>query len=137
MLLVYASAAFAAVTIQPASPVAGDFITAHIDVPGGCGVSTSTTISGSVIRTQVVLTGCVVGPPPFTVLQVEPLGELPAGTYTYEVYFTFDSDPPALESQQTFVVAQAPARIPALHPLLLVALAGVLAMLAMVVLRRV
>jgi hypothetical protein len=128
-----------AVTIQPASPTSNDEIIALIDVRGGCFVTSSTVVNGNSIRTDVLITDCAVGPPPFTVIHGAPFGPLPAGTYTYEVYTTTENDPPVLEAQLTIIVtaAAAAAAVPALGQLGYGILTVLLVLTALVMVRRV
>jgi hypothetical protein len=137
-IVLFATGAGAAVTIQPVAPTSNDLIIASIDVPGGCGVTSSTARTLNVVRTDVHIADCSIGPPPFTVIYQEQFGPLPPGPSIYQVYFTYESGPPELESQQTIVVAAAPSvGVPAVGPLGYAMLGVLLAGAALVALRRV
>lgn len=122
------------VTIAPAAPTSRDVVTAAIDVPVGCTVTTRTTTAGTVIRTDVAISGCIVGPPPFSLREEVVLGVLPAGTYTYEVYVIDDGARPSLATRVPLVVA--PVAVPMLRDGSLAVLAVTLACAASLVVRR-
>lgn len=139
--LTWATAAWAqptTVTFAPSAPTAADVITAQIRYQGlVCAFIPTTTVVGTTVRTDVEIFGCVVGPPSGTLLEYVPFGPLPAGTYSYELYFRYDQSPPVLRQvQQPLVVSAAPAAIPALQIELLVLLGVGLALIAIFVLRR-
>lgn len=128
----------AAVTIAPPAPTSADVLFATIDVPGGCTITSSTTIAGSLVRTDVVISGCIVGPPPVPMTEVAHFGPLPAGSYTYQVFFREEAAPPLLESELSLLIhpAREPAAVPALQPVALTVLATLLAIAAFPLLRR-
>jgi hypothetical protein len=133
VLVLAALRAEAAITITPASPTSQDPITAVIDVTAGCGEIITTSVSGSLIRTDIVQLGCVHGPPVSTIPVATQFGPLAAGTYTYDVFLDFEHTGPVLFFQRTIVVAPA---IPALSELGLVILAMSLAGAACFVIGR-
>lgn len=105
-------------TFSPANPTSANPIQATFTVPGGCGIDSSTFVVGAFVRTTVLLFGCGVGPPPFTVDETVVFGPLPANTYTYEIYFDAEFDLPELRSEQTLIVSAAAATdVPALSPI--------------------
>lgn len=97
---------------SPAAPTNMDQIRADFTAPGGCDLDATTTVSGTIVRTDVTFTGCIVGPPPIEVPTQAFFGPLPANTYMYEIYFLFEGDAPVLRSQQPLVVAAAAEPIP-------------------------
>jgi hypothetical protein len=123
------------VTFAPVAPTSGDVITATIDILAVCDTEAETVVIGDVVRTTIHFTGCVPFPPFFHQTTAE-FGPLPAGTYTYEVYFRFGDGAPELETRETLIVAAAPlgAAIPALDRfgtiamIVLAGLAGVMCM---------
>jgi hypothetical protein len=130
LTLVAALPATAEVTIAPSAPTAADVLVATIEVPSGCTVTSATTVTGSVVRTDVAISGCIVGPPPFPVDHVVEFGPLAAGTYTYQVYFSDEGGPPELEEELPLVIAPAiaPAAVPTMSELaLLLLVAGIAA----------
>jgi hypothetical protein len=126
------------VTLAPATPTSNDVLFATIEVPSGCTVTSATTVAATLVRTDVQIFGCIVGPPPFPVDHVAQFGPLPAGTYTYQVYFSEDGGPPILEAELPLVItpAIAPAPVPSLSELALLFLAAGVAAVALPVLRR-
>ena len=79
LLLVLAAAvlpATAQVTIAPSVPTSADVLVATIEVPSGCMVTSTTTVTGTLVRTDVVISGCIVGPPPFPVDHVFTLAKV-------------------------------------------------------------
>jgi hypothetical protein len=134
VLLFLALRADAAVTLSPSSPSAGDVITARIEYPSGCSITTQTTIAGSVVRTDVTFLACSAGPPPVPVVREVTFGPLPAGAYVYEVYFVDEGFPPALEAQLAFLVQ--PVAVPALSESTLLLLVVAMTLASLVVLRR-
>jgi hypothetical protein len=126
-LLLVAFSAEAA-TITPTSPTEQDAITATIDVPGTLIYDPpSTSVIGNMIRTNLSVFSLVIGPPAFIAHQYASFGPLPQGTYTYQVFQTFQGEQPVLLSQQTIVVAPA---IPMISSLFLSILALFLAAIA-------
>lgn len=119
---------------SPAAPTEADEIMARFHVLGGCETETTTVVSGTVIRTTIVFTDCVIGPPlgpvPFRVF----FGPIPAGTYTYEI--RQEGMLPELRSTQPLVIAAVAPPVPALSPHLLVVFGLALAGVALLVLRR-
>ena len=135
LLIVFsAMPAHANAVIQPPLPAAGEFITAFIDVPGPCGTTSSTTVVGNFIRTDVRIEGCLV--PGFIVILTEPIGALPAGTYAYEIYRGDDGGPLELLSRQTIVVAAFPAAVPVSNAESLAVLALAVVGIALISLRK-
>lgn len=91
--------------LAPPSPTEIDVIRATFTKPGTCdATSISTVVIGTVIRTTVAGPCVTIDPPLYPGTASADFGPLPAGTYTYEIYFAFD-DPPTLRSTQTIVVA--------------------------------
>jgi len=126
-------------SVIPPAPTSNDILFARIVVPGLCDESFTTVITGSSVRTDVLISGCMGGPPPFDVVREAPFGPLAAGTYSYEVYVRFDTDPdPVLIHEQTIVVspAAATAAVPAVGRLELILLSLALSAVALVSLRR-
>jgi hypothetical protein len=133
-----ASNALAQTTVifTPASPTAVNLITARVSYQGlACGFEPITTLLGTTVRTDIHIFSCVVGPPSGPRTEFVPFGPLPAGTYTYELYFQYDNDPPILQAQQPLVVGAVPSA-PALTADLLAFLAAALALVALISLRR-
>jgi len=111
VLIVVALPLGAQVTLTPSTPTAADVVTARIEVPSGCSVTTNTSVLGNVVRTDVSITGCAVGPPPFPEFEEVTFGPLPAGTYTYQVFRQLGG-PPFLYAEVPVLVQ--PLAIPAL-----------------------
>ena len=127
-LVLMAFRAETAVTITPAAPTSQEFVTAVIDVTGGCGDLVSTSVIGNSIRTDILEVGCILGPPSFTVPQTVRFGPLAPGTYVYDVYMNYEHTGPVLDSRHAIVVA--PAALPGLSSLGLSILAVSLAVIA-------
>ena len=128
------------ITITPPARTMSDLINATIDFrnPGQfCSQSASTVVNGNTIQTTIAMTDCELVAPAFNPpLSISPeFGPLPAGTYTYQVYFVVMSSPPELGAQQGFAVAIGPP-IPTLQPSTLAALALILAGVALFLIRR-
>ena len=120
------------VTFTPPNPMANDLITARINFfYVSCFYNTATVVSGTTVRTTLAVVACTIGLQPDAQTEfVPPFGPLPAGTYTYELYFQSPGEEPVLHLQRALVItAGPPAPIPALsEPLMIflaVALAGV------------
>jgi|SRR5581483_7632663 len=95
-------------TFTPSSPTAQDTIHATYSiVSAGCGTSSSTVVTGSVVKTTVSVSGCLIGPPPSTSSLQSTFGPLTAGTYTYEIYEVYEGGPPQFISTQPLVVSAA------------------------------
>jgi len=127
------------ITFTPSSPTAADVVTARIRIMAPiCGFFPVTVVNGNTIRTTIGLRGCVLGPPgTFPATVITQFGPVPAGSYTYEVYFQYETFPPEFSSQTTLVVADAPPPpIPALDFSALAALALILSALGFLLLRR-
>jgi hypothetical protein len=120
----------------PAAPNANSIVEARFEVFGGCQDDFTTTLAGAFVRTVVVQTGCIIGPPAITVFTSTTFGPLPAGSYTYEVYVDNGAGP-VLHSSQPLVIAAVVPAAPALSPSSLAVLALLLTGVAFVVLRRV
>jgi hypothetical protein len=120
----------------PAAPTEYSIIEARFDVRGGCQDKFTTTVTGIFVRTGVVQTDCVIGPPPAKTSTVTTFGPLPAGSYTYEVYVD-DGAGPVLHSAQPLVVAAVVPAAPTLSPSSLAVLALLLTGKAVLLLRRV
>lgn len=123
------------VQLSPAAPSERDQITARFTVWGFCGVERSTTVAGTLVRTTINLTGCIIGPPPGPSPNDAVFGPLPPNTYTYELYFTYEGGPPQLVSRQPLVVSTAPP-IPTLSGFSLLALTVALLVVALTALGR-
>ena len=134
VLLLAAVPADAAVTLVPSSPVANEVITARIEYPSGCSITTQTTVTGSVVRTDVTFLGCSGGPPPVPIVREVTFGPLPSGSYTYEVYFIDAGFPPVLEATLPFAVQAVP--VPTLSASALGLLIAGFVLASFVVLRR-
>jgi len=121
-------------TFTPSGPTAQDTIQATYSlISAGCGTSSSTVVMGSVVRTTVFVSGCLIGPPPSTSYLQSTFGPIPSGTYSYEIYEVYEGGAPQLISSQPLVVAPA---IPALSPAALAALAFVLVGVGFLAIRR-
>lgn len=131
-LALFALPAGAAVTLTPPAPTAADVITARIEVVSGCTVTSSTSIAGNVVRTDVVFTGCIAGPPPFPEFEDVTFGPLPAGAYTYVVYFQTGGTP-FLHAEVRFLVQ--PLAIPTVDVTALIVLAFGIIVVALFLLR--
>ncbi len=114
----------------PTSPTSQNGIVARFDIPWGCSGRASTVVAGSLVTTTVMIIGCITGPPTSPGLLDDDFGPLPAGTYTYEIYFVYQSSPTEFRSRQTLVVADPPAPIPLFSGWALVALGVTLALVA-------
>lgn len=127
-------------SVVPAAPSSADLIAARVIFPGFCEATFTTTVTGTLVRTDVYVYGCIGGgPPPFDIVREAEFGPLMAGTYTYEVYASSDTFPtPQLIHQQSIVVtpAAAVAPVPALSGLQLVLFVIAISATALVVLRR-
>lgn len=126
--------------IVPASPTSADVIAALIYTPSNCSYTFSTVVTGSVVRTDAFFYSCG-GPSIGPVGAPEYFGPLPAGTYTYQVYWRYDLDPPGstLGAERTIVVAPAAvpaAAIPTLGTAELLLLALSMSVIALLLLRR-
>jgi hypothetical protein len=119
----------------PAAPDANDTVEARFEVFGGCNNDFTTVVTGAVVRTTVVQTDCVIGPPPFPVPVFTEFGPLPAGTYTYEVHVDLGAGP-VLHSTQPLIIAAVIPAAPALSGASLGLLALILGGTAVVLLRR-
>ena len=64
-------------------------------------------VAGSTVTTTLAITGCVLGPPLPAGTKAFEIGVVPAGTYTFELYTTWEGGPPTLIAQQPLVVAAA------------------------------
>lgn len=134
---VQAQAVWPPATLSPSTPSQNDVIQATFTVPSLCGTSQSTSVNGNVVRTDVQVFGCLVGPPPPPpVERSDTFGPLPAGTYTYQIYFLFEDSPPELRSTQTLVVSAAPPPAPALGHIALALLAMTLVGVSLVCMAR-
>jgi hypothetical protein len=103
-----------------------DQIQATYTADGLCFTDPSTTVTGNLVRTTITISGCLVGPPSFTVPAHASFGPLPAATYTYEIYEK-NGGPPSFVSTQTLVVAAATAPVPVLSRTTMLMLALMLA----------
>lgn len=121
--------------LTPATPTQADVIEALIpvQVPGACSPERSTTVTGTIVRTTLVFTGCAVTiGMPITIPVT--FGPLQPNTYTYEIYLATDDNPtPTLRSTQTFTVT---GPIPTLSPASLLALAAIIAVSAISAMRH-
>ena len=119
--------------ITPSAPSSNDVITARSEVLStGCNITVETTVLGSVIRAEIRVTGCIVGPPPFPVPIFATFGPLPAGTFTYEVFERRGNNAPTLLSTQTIVVSAVVPPLPTADEWALIALTGALAFAGLV-----
>jgi hypothetical protein len=132
VLFFVAFPAAAALTLTPSVPTAADVMTARIEVPSGCTVTTSTSVIGNVVRTDVHIKDCLAGPPPVPAHAQATFGPLPAGAYTYLVYFQ-EGGAPFLRDQLQFLVQ--PLAIPMLDVTSLVVLAFGMVAAALLLLR--
>ncbi len=119
----------------PAAPTELDRIRADFDVPQAPN-SNTTTVTGTVVRTDVFLGPSVIGPPPTIVPYNAFFGPLAAGTYTYEIFLHYENGTVELRSRQSLVVSAAPALVPALSQTVLGLLVASLAAAAMALLGR-
>ena len=121
----------------PTSPTSRDVVRATFAIPGTCfPVVTKTTITGSTIRENLEFS-CFFGPPPFDRPYDVTLGRLPAGTYTFEVFYDFrDGFAPIRRSTQPLVVTEAP-EIPVLSGAALALMAAVFVVIAVAAAGRV
>ncbi len=122
---------------SPAAPTDQDNIVATIRfVSGGCSFEPATIVSGSVITETITIYTCLggSGSVPVSVL----FGPLPAGSYTFKVYWRFvgQSGPPTLALEQPLTVTSTAPAIPALSPTSLFAVAFVLMTLGFAALTR-
>lgn len=125
-------------TFTPASPTNLDQIDARIvSFFGACDVETTTVVTNDVVRTTLGLSSCIPSEP-IDVISHAIFGPLPAGSYTFEVYydFTSDTDAPVLFSRQPLVVGAALPMVSTLTPTSALLLSLLLAALALLALRR-
>ena len=128
-----ATGAAAQAIITPTSPTSNDVITARSDIfTLACTTNVQTNVTGTTIRTDISLTGCITGPPPFILPVFATFGPLPPGSYTYEVYTRIETDPPTLVSSQTIVVSALVPLVPTASEWALVILAAALGVVAVV-----
>jgi hypothetical protein len=120
---------------SPAAPDENDEIRALFHVLGGCETEATTVVSGAFVRTTIVFTNCVIGPPPPIVPFEVFFGPIPAGTYTYEIFLE-EGAGPELRSTQPLVIAAVAPTVPALSPPVLLLFGIALAGVALLVLRR-
>lgn len=127
--------------VVPATPNSNDVIVAQLYATALCEATLTTTVTETVVRTEVLLYDCIGGPPPFNTIHETQFGPLAAGTYTYEVYSgVLNGAPPVLVDQQPLVVAPAPAasaEVPTLGPAPLLLLGIAISIVAFISLRRV
>jgi hypothetical protein len=130
-----AAGAVFGVTISPQPPLSDRPVTARIEYGTVCFEGHATTVvSGAIIRTTIAEEGCFPGPPPLTHTIETTFGPLPAGTYMFEIYQQSDVQPRILiHSQQLVIVG---AQVPALDEYGLAGLAALLAIAAVVAIRR-
>jgi hypothetical protein len=102
-----------------------------------CSYSQATDVSGNVITLTITIYTCL-GGPSGSVPVAASFGPLPAGSYTFKVYWQFvgQPQPPTLAFQQSLTVTAAPPPVPALSPTSLLATALVLLTLGLVTLTR-
>src|SRR5687768_10881095 len=77
-------------------PTSNDVIIAGVPVSIICNYTATVTVQGNVVRV-VMDTGlgrCVLGPPPGPGQHIVGFGPLPAGTYTIEVYHSWEGGAP-------------------------------------------
>jgi hypothetical protein len=135
-VLIMAGKASSQATITPSSPTQQDLIVVRFSRPVlACLSTTQTVISANVVRTDLIHTGCVLGPGPVVVPFEVTLGRLAPGVYTYEIYEQYSPDPATLISIQTIVVSVAVAPIPTVERWGLLALAGCLTAVGLVAVR--
>lgn len=136
-MLFLAQGVIAQAVFTPAQPNAQNVIQAQSIIPSTCGLlDVETLVTGSTIQTTVFFGGCILGPPPPPLPVDAFFGPVPEGTYTYEVYVVFGSDPPSLFSTQPLVIAAAPAAIPTTSEWGRIALVLVLATLGVMLIRH-
>ena len=93
------------VTFVPSAPTEADAIAGRILFQGPCGIIPTTERSGMTIRTTLAVIGCGFGPPTAPTNQQFPIGQFPSGTYSFELYWTYEGGPPELILQQPLIVA--------------------------------
>jgi hypothetical protein len=127
------------ITITPPAPTTNDVIhtTANFTWGQYCAHTLSTVVNGNTVRTTDTISLCETVPDfTFPVSLPAQFGPLPAGNYTYEVYYRFaNSSTPVLLGQQAFAVASF-SPVPTLQPSALAVLALMLAAAGMVFVRR-
>jgi hypothetical protein len=120
---------------SPAAPDENDEIRAVFHILGLCDNEPTTVVAGSVVRTTIVVTDCIPGPPPPVIPFDVFFGPIPAGTYTYEIFLDLGLGP-ELRSTQPLVIAAVAPTVPALSPLMLLLFGSALAGVALLVLPR-
>ncbi len=124
------------ITFSPSAPTELEQIRATFTKTGSCAFNSSTVVVGTVVRTTVSATNCVLGPPPVETPETAVFGPLPPNTYTYELWFSYEGSAPESRAQTQLVVAAAPALVPTLSALSLMVLVISLAVVALVALQR-
>lgn len=137
VLSIQATASWAQVDSPPAvflpsAPSEADVIRATFTVMSGCTRTSTTTVSGSTVRTDVFLTDCLLGPPPIQTAMSVFFGPLQPRTYTYEVYVSVMGSPLQLRSAQPLVVTASTVAVPVLSPVAVWMLLAGLALFAWV-----
>ncbi len=127
---------FGPITFSPSAPTELDQIQATFTKTGSCAFNSSTIVAGTIVRTTVSAANCVLGPPPVETAETAVFGPLPPNTYTYELWFRYESDAPVLRAQTQLVVAAPPALVPTLSPVFLTVLVISLAVVAVVAVQR-
>lgn len=124
--------------ITPGQPTERDIVSARAEILSHCGtVAVQTVVSGSTIRTNVVFTNCVLGPGGMVLPVVASFGPLQPGEYTYEIYYSFETDPFTLFSTQPLVIAAVADHIPTASESGLMVLGAILAAAGVWTTRRV
>jgi hypothetical protein len=125
--------------ISPAAPTSNDYVLAGVQVIAGCQTSATTTITGTLIRIDLLYFDCIMGPPSFPTTRYFDVGQLPPGAYDVEAYTRGDEiEPPEFAGQQTFVVTAAATvgDVPALDTWSLGTLTVVIAAVALLAMSR-
>jgi hypothetical protein len=125
-----AYAAYGDLSISPAAPLSNSPITGRVELSGPCSHELQTVVNGSTITTNVLVTGCVAGPPGFTTIRTTTFGPLPPGPYVWIVTEQGPYTPPQPIGQFGFAVTSAGNAIPTLEHTALMILAFLLVTIA-------
>jgi hypothetical protein len=137
-LIASAQSVLGPAVFSPVTPTDHDNIVTTVKfVTAGCSHTQATLVSGSVITQTITLYTCL-GGPTLSVPISASLGPLPAGPYTFKLYWQSvgQTEPPTLVLQQALTVTASPPPIPALSPMSLVAVAIMVLTLGLAALTR-
>lgn len=119
-------------------PTTNDVIIGRVQfiLNGSCRITPITVVNGNLIRTDVAVSNCQFLAP-YLANAFTTFGPLPAGTYRYEGYLSYEGGQPIFRGSTTIVVRDAPVPVPFLDTTWLVVLAITLCALAIIALQHV